>query len=215
MAEERKKLSPVTLGAGALASVTSMVVGSLFGDLGTLAGAALSSISCSSFAFFYEDGARRAHARLRAHKAGQDVIDHPERHHIQAQLPRTERTALRHTRERQELMGWTLGRKLALILGTLVLCLGSCLGSLFLIESATGQTLSSNLGGPPQYGTTLGHHASTPPPTPTVVPSSSSPSVTLSGSPSASSSPSSSGTMTPPPSPNPDPDASPNLGGSP
>lgn len=203
MKEEKKKLSPVTLGAGALASVTSMVIGSLFGDAGTLAGAALSSITCSSFAYFYEDGARRAHARLAARKAQQDVTDHPERHHIQAQLPRAERTSLRHARERQELLGWTWGRKLALVLGTLALCLGSCLGSLFLIESATGQTLSSSLGGPTQYGTTLGHHASTPPPSPSPVPSSSSPSASAT----APSGGLSSASMTAPPSPNPDPDA--------
>src|SRR6266851_2527682 len=68
MAEEKKKLSPLTLLAGAGAAVTSMLAGSFFGAAGTIAGAALSSVTYSVGAFFYEDRARKVHAALLARR---------------------------------------------------------------------------------------------------------------------------------------------------
>lgn len=184
---EEKKLSPVTLAAGAGASVVSMVIGSLFGDAGTLFGAALSSITYSVGAFIFEDRTRKAHAKLKARKQrgkGQEtyLADMPlERHIDELRAHRT----LHRT--------WNLGHKLGVAGGLLAVTLSACLVTLVVVEHATGKTLSSNLGGPVQYGTTLGGystHSPSPAPVVTVTPSgsgvSASPSATLSGSPEAS-----------------------------
>lgn len=168
--DEEKKLSPVTLAAGAVASVTSMLVGSLLGDAGTLLGAAVGSITYSAGAFWYEHGARKAHAKLTARKAQDVAHAQPGKHPLQVR------------------QSWTPGRRIATIAGTLALCICSALVTLVAIEGATGKTLSSSFGGPAQYGTTIGGYttkspASSPPPQP----SSESPSAMLSGSPSLSS----------------------------
>ena len=45
--EKKKKLSPLTVGAGAGASILSMLVGSFFHTSGTIIGAALGSVTYS------------------------------------------------------------------------------------------------------------------------------------------------------------------------
>lgn len=189
MAEE-KKLSPIALGAGAVASVASMLLGSLFGDAGTLYGAAIGSVTYSGVAFVVEDRTRKAHAKLRARKAQDRVNAEPEKHHIQAKLaagPLGEQ-ALIHARVRQDLYRWNPRRKLAYAAGMMFLCLVSAAATLVAVEGATGKTLSSNLGGPVQYGTTIGGYTThSPAPSPSVQISSESPSASASagsGSPS-------------------------------
>jgi len=68
--------------------------------------------------------------------------------------------------------------------GMLGLCLFAAIATMITVEAATGKTLSSNLGGPPQYGTTLGGYSTHSPspaarvssPTPSsVIPSAGSP----------------------------------------
>lgn len=198
MAEEEKKLKLLTIAAGAGASVLSMIIGSFFGDAGTLFGAALSSVTYSVGTFVLEDRTRRAHALIAARKErGRTGGDEFHRHLEDLPLERS----LDDLRTRKHLRAsWGLSRRLMVLGGMLALCLGSAAVTLIVIEGATGKTLSSNLGGPAQYGTTLGGHSTVKPSVkPSAVPSASpgsgfpeispSPSVTLSGSPEVSSSP--------------------------
>lgn len=189
---EEKKLSPVTLAAGAAASVLSMIIGSFFGDAGTLYGAAISSVTYSAGAFFMEDRTRKAHAKLRARKVEDRANAELDKHHLRARIldnPLGEQSLL-HARVRQEQYkeGWNPRRKLAMICGMLALCVVSAAMALVTIETATGKTLSSSFGvGPAQYGTTLGGYTTrSPSPRPRMQVSSASPS----GSTTAPSSPS-------------------------
>jgi hypothetical protein len=186
MAEE-KKLSPFTLAAGAVASVLSMLVGSLLGDAGTLIGAAVGSVTYSTGAFVVEDRARRAHARLRARRDQDRANAEQGKHYLQERIranPLGEQ-ALIHARVRQDLhrQGWNPRRKLAMTAGMLGLCLASAVVTLVTVEGATGKTLSSNLGGPAQYGTTLGGYSThSPSPAPAVSSPASSPESPSAGS---------------------------------
>lgn len=197
--EEKKKLSPLAVAAGAGASVLSMVIGSFFGDSGTIFGAALSSVTCSVGAFIFEDRTRKAHARIKARKErGKTPGGEFHRHLEDMPLER----ALNDIRAREHLRrDWGLPRKLAVAGGMLVLCLGSAAVTLVGVEKVTGKTLSSNLGGPVQYGTTLGGYGpqkpSPVPATPSYRSSPASPSVTATGSASASPSPDASPDLTP------------------
>jgi hypothetical protein len=180
MAEEEKKLSPFTLAAGAVASVLSMLVGSLLGDAGTLIGAAVGSITYSTGAFVVEDRARRAHAKLKARKEQDRANAEPGKHYLQQRIqanPLGEQALIR-ARVRQDLQrqGWNPRRKIMMAAGMLGLCLFAAAATLFTVEGATGKTLSSNLGGPAQYGTTLGgfttSHSPSPRPSVQVTPES-------------------------------------------
>jgi hypothetical protein len=193
--EEKKKLSPLAIAAGAIGSVLSMLVGSLFGDSGTIYGAALSSVTCSVGAFWFEDRTRRAHARLKARKERGKVPGTQAQEHL-ADLPLERSIADMRTREHLR-RDWGLGRKLGVALGMLGLCLGSAAVTLVGVEKATGKTLSSVtgtvVGRQAQYGTTLGGystHSPSPVPSLTVTPSGSvtfvSPSATISASPDTS-----------------------------
>src|SRR6266550_4113516 len=124
MAEEEKKLRPLTIAAGAGASVLSMVIGSFFGDAGTLFGAALSSITYSVGAFVLEDRTRRTHARIRARKErGKD--GEPGSYRALLEDMPLERT-LGETRIREHLrVSWGLPRRLMVLGGMLVVCMGS------------------------------------------------------------------------------------------
>ena len=170
MAEaEKKKLSPFTLAAGAGASVLSMVIGSYFKTAGTIAGAAIASVTYSVGAFWFEDKARRAHARVTARRKQGKT---PESYERLADLP-LERTMILAEASREVARDWGLGKRLGVSAGILAVCLVSAFSVLFLIETATGKTLSTNLGRDHQYGTTLGGHSSiSPSPAPSVTPSS-------------------------------------------
>lgn len=201
--EEKKKLSPFTLIAGAAASVTWMLVGSLFGAEGTIYGAALGSVTTTAGAFFYENAARKAHAKLAARKK-QDEADAEGTHYLQDRLkalPLGEEALVR-ARARRELRqdGWGTKKKLALTAGMLVLFMATAIASLFVIESATGQTLHSVLTNQKQYGTTFGGYS-------TVAPSKApaTPRVAVSPDASPDASPSPSATHSPSPSPSPSP----------
>lgn len=196
MTEEKKKLSPFTLIAGAAASVTWMVVGSLFGAAGTVYGAALGSVTTTAGAFFYENAARKAHAKLQARKEQEKVDAHPDANPVQAQLGAN----LFPAREKRALLQWNRKRKLGFAAGMLALCMASAVASLFVIESATGQTLHSVLTNQKQYGTTFGGYSTQ---LPSKAPSV--PKVTVSpvGSPDASPSHTASSTTAPSPSPSP------------
>jgi len=212
MAEEEKKLSPLAVGAAALASVTSMVVGSLFGDSGTLLGAALSSVTCSVAGYLYEDRARRAHARLRARKergkSGEGYAARLEDMPLERHLHEDRAHRILHG-------SWGLSRRIGVAAGLLAVMAGSCVVTLTAIEKATGQTFSSDVrhvtfGAPVQYGTTLGRHgiqSPSPAPSPTASPSQRSTSESPSATPTAS--PDASPDQSPSVSPDASPDSSP------
>jgi hypothetical protein len=208
MEEEKpgeKKLSPFTLIGGAAASVTWMLVGSLFGAEGTIYGAALGSVTTTAGAYWYENAARKAQAKLQARKK-QDEADAEGTHYLQDRLkalPLGEE-ALIHARTKRSLhqQGWAGRKKFTFFAGMLALCVASAIASLFVIESATGQTVHSVLTNQKQYGTTFGGYSTEKPSAPHVTPR-----VIVSGpatiSPSATASASSSPTSSPSPSPTP------------
>ncbi len=169
MAEEKKKLSPLTVAAGAAASITSMLLGSFLGNAGTIFGAALSSITCTAGAFWYENTAHKAHARLLALRAQGKADAEPSRHPLQLKaLPLGENALIRArtARELRQVWGWR--RKLAVLGGMLAVCVIPSAVTLIAVESATGKTLYSDFGGPAQYGTTIGGY--TAPRSPSAVP---------------------------------------------
>ncbi len=169
--EEKKRLSPLTLAAGAGASILSMVIGSFFKTAGTVAGAAIASVTYSVGAFWFEDKARRAHARVTARRhQGKPPTTYT---HL-ADLP-LERSLIHAEASEVITREWGLSKRLGVSGGILAVCLVSAIGVLFLIEGATGKTLSSNLGRGTEYGTTLGGyspHKPSPAPSTTVLPSS-------------------------------------------
>lgn len=206
--EEKKKLSPLAVAGGAGGSVLSMLIGSLFGDAGTIYGAALSSVVCSVGAFFFEDRTRRAHARLKARKERGKSPGTEAQEHL-ADLP-LER-AIAQTRIHEHLRrDWGLGKKLGVALGMLGLCLGTAAVTLVGVEKATGKTLSSVtgtvVGRQAQYGTTLGGYSThSPSPAPSFSVSSSFSVVTPSASAPPDASPDASPDLAPSaPSPSPD-----------
>ena len=213
MPEEKKRLSPFTVIAGAGGSVLAMIAGSLFGVKGTIYGVAIGSIVATTGAYAIEDFSKRAHARTRA-LLEQAKADTEPGHYLQERLKSLPlgRHALVHAREKRALheQDWGWKARTVLIGGMLVLCMASAFGTLFVVEAATGKTLHSSLTGNPQYGTTFGGYStSSPSPhpstsvvyqspsalpsasySPTVTPSLASPTVSISVSPSISPSPS-------------------------
>jgi hypothetical protein len=65
--DEKKKISPLTLIAGAGGSVTSMLAGSAFGIEGTVIGAAAGSVISGVAVILYERAVLRAKDKLRKH----------------------------------------------------------------------------------------------------------------------------------------------------
>jgi hypothetical protein len=198
---EEKKLSPFTLIGGAAASVTWMIAGSFFGAAGTIYGVALGSVTTTAGAYYYETAARKAHARLIARKEQAHADAHPQTHPVQAQLSAN----LLPAREKRALLQWTMKKKLAFAGGMLALCMASAVASLLIIESATGQTLHSDLTGQRQYGNSFSYSTQKPSAapgtsvTPGVTPGSgsASPSISASSSPSPSTTPDPAPTVTP------------------
>lgn len=207
--EEKKKLSPLAVAGGAVASVASMIIGSFFGDSGTIFGAALSSVTCSVGAFLFEDRTRRAHAKLKARRERGKPASSELQERL-ADLP-LERS-IHEMRIREHLRtDWGFAKRLAVAGGMLALCLGMAAVTLVTVEKATGKTLTSNVTGRAQYGTTLGGYSSVKPSAlPSVSPGPShesisvSPSATISAVPDASPDESPSGI-----SPDPFPDSAP------
>ena len=154
--EEKKKLSPVTLAAGAGASILSMVIGSFFKTAGTIAGAAIASVTYSVGAFWFEDKARRAHARVVARRNQGKA---PASYERLEDLP-LERSLIRAEASHSITRDWGVGKRLRVSAGILAFCMVSAIITLFAIEGVTGKTLSSNLGNGTQYGTTLGGYSS-------------------------------------------------------
>ncbi len=154
--EEKKKLSPVTLAAGAGASILSMVIGSFFKTAGTIAGAAIASVTYSVRAFWFEDKARRAHARVVARRNQGKA---PAPYERLEDLP-LERSLIRTEASHSITRDWGVGKRLRVSVGILAFFLVSAIVTLFAVEGVTGKTLSSNLGNGTQYGTTLGGYSS-------------------------------------------------------
>jgi hypothetical protein len=65
MAEEKKKINPISLIAGAAASVFSALAGSFFGVKGTIIGIALGSVISGTVIVLIENAALRARDKLR------------------------------------------------------------------------------------------------------------------------------------------------------
>src|SRR5215475_10373555 len=68
MGYEKKRISVITTTAGMAATITSMIIGSLFGAGGTLWGAALGSGVYATSATLFENAARKTRARVQAVK---------------------------------------------------------------------------------------------------------------------------------------------------
>lgn len=190
---EKKKVSAITVSWGMLWSVASMLIGSYFGVAGTMYGAALGSGMSAAGGVWYENFARKAHAKLKAKKEQEKVERNPERHPLQAKLAAGPlgREGVMQIRERRILHEqhhnpWkTAVLGLAMAIG----CFGVAAGTLFTIESASGRTLHSDLTGARQYGTSFGGYSTVAPVTPSFTPSSpssSSPSASSDASPDAS-----------------------------
>ena len=188
--EEKKKLSPLTIGAGAGASVLSMTIGSFFHTAGTLYGAAIGSVTYSVGAYYFEDRGRRARAKVLARmEQGKEPQESYER--LQ-DLP-LERSLIKSKTTEHLKDTWSPWKRTGLITGLIAVCMASALASLFIIEAATGKTLSSNLTGKAEYGTTWSYSTHSPSP----APSHSTPTQTPSAGSSAPSSPSPSPDATP------------------
>ena len=158
--EEKKKLSPVTLAATALGAVTSMVLGSLFGDGGTVWGVFLGSVVSGSAATCYENWTRTAHAKVRAKReqaryAGR-VDDGTLMGRVLAKPGGEEALVGARTRRELHRQGWGWRGRLAFGAGMAGVCLLVTLVTLVGVETATGRTLSTTFSSHPQHGTTLG-----------------------------------------------------------
>src|SRR5882724_6912592 len=125
--EEKKKLSPLTLIAGAGASILSMIIGSFFKTAGTIAGAAIASVTYSVGAFWFEDKARRAHARMTARRH-QGKTPAPYEH--MEDLP-LERSLIYAEASQALTREWDLRKRLGLSAGILAVCLASAVSVLF------------------------------------------------------------------------------------
>ena len=134
----------------------SMVIGSFFKTAGTITGAAIASVTYSVGAFWFEDKARRAHARLAARlRQGKE----PAAYEHLEDLP-LERSLIKAEASQSIARDWGVGKRVRVSAGILALSLASAAAVLFLIEGATGKTLSSDLGRGNEYGTTLGGYSS-------------------------------------------------------
>lgn len=153
--KQRKKLEPLALVASALASVTSMFIGSLFGDSGTLIGTAVGSIVSGSAVVVYENFATFTASRLKK-TTGRLYAHDPDATRI---IPSHQ------ARKHRKTLIWAGG---ALTAG---LCVVGCFAILTLTEAASGKTLHGVTTNTRDYGYTLGTTSTTPPsPAPAVVP---------------------------------------------
>lgn len=158
-------LSALKLAAGAGATVTSMVVGSFFGDNGTIIGAASGSVVYGVAAEGYEYAAMRAHkaakTRLRRNPAVPEKV-----------WPAREGPSLREQAEGQQKQERRLRPKPLMLAGSgLALAGVSFAGALAFMsatEAATGQTLHAVTTGTTDYGSTWS--SSTTPPSPSISP---------------------------------------------
>ena len=177
---ERKRISVITVTGGMIFSVLSMVAGSWLGTAGTLYGAAFGSGFSAIGGTVYENVARKAHAKLKAKReqeiAETQTISPAMREMLKSKrdenIARRERDILRQQhRDPWKIATVTLG---SLMLFTLV-----TLGTLVVVEKATGKTLHANVTGTRQYGTSFGYSTVAPPRrlvTPSASPSSVTPS---------------------------------------
>lgn len=204
---EKEKLSPLTLVVSAAAAVTSMVVGSLFGDAGTIWGVALGSVVSGASATWYKNWTLTAHAKVKARKALAAEQHRKNDGTLMGRvLTRENGEQLfigAHVRRDMRQQGWGWKRQLGFAAALIFVCLSAGIVTLTAVETATGQTLHSAVTpGVTQRGTTLGGWTA---PSPSVTPSTASPGVTptsVSPDPSAS-------TTTPSPSPDASPDTTP------
>lgn len=137
-------MEPLALLAGAGASVTSMIIGSYFGDSGTLVGAASGSVVYGVTATWYENFAARAHARMRRGKDPDATTIIPV-----AQYRKHKRLAL-------ALSGIALA---------LVSC-GAAYAVLGMAEAASGKTLHGLITNSADYGSSWTHEKTPPPSAP-------------------------------------------------
>ncbi len=158
--DEKKKLSPVTIIATALAAVTSMVVGSFFGTGGTVWGVFFGSVVSGSAATWYENWTRTAHAKVRARKEQAKYAGRVDDGTLMGRVLAKEggEEALIGARVRRELrhQGWGWGRRAGFAAGMAGLCLAVTLVTLTGVEAATGRTFATTFSSHPQHGTTLG-----------------------------------------------------------
>jgi hypothetical protein len=211
--EEKKKLSPFTVVGSMGAAALAMIIGARLKTEGTIPGAALGSGVSTVTAFIIETRSRKAHAKLKALRE-KDKPGAPGTYIRELQDMPLERRLTDDRAKEIVRRTWSVRKRLVLAGGLMVLCMGSAVASLFIIESATGQTLHSVLTNQKQYGTTLGGYSSQKPsPVPVsprvtmIAPSTESPA----GSPSApfSSTPSLTPSPAQSPTPTPVPDGSP------
>lgn len=203
-------LSAPKLLAGAGATVTSMLVGSFFGDAGTVYGAAIGSVTYSVAAEGYEYVTAKAHAKTRdAYLKRKSMMKpladgHPQGLLIDRVLAKPggkealEQAKVRRAEEEKKYDQKIKNGKRPLLLAGSALAIsavgiGVAYGIVGITEASTGKTFASNFPGQQtSYGSSFSGSSSTPPAhvTPTVTPSGSvSPSESFAG-PSASVSPS-------------------------
>lgn len=162
-------LSPLKLGAGALAAVTAALLGSLLGDNGTLIGVAFASVVSGAGATLYEHGARRAADKARAAR-GKTLLGDPAARRGHASAGTAGRGAARRVRKPSLWEGIKLGashisaKVVLLALGFTVLVAGGAYAGVTVTELVTGNTLHGITTGTVDHGTTLGGGARYVPP---------------------------------------------------
>jgi hypothetical protein len=178
-------LSPGKLAAGAGATVTSMVLGSFFGDSGTVYGAAIGSVTYSVAAEGYEYLYGKGHATVKkvASKHRKPVVVEgenwpPPKASISpleervralpggaealASAPQRREEARRKYENRHR--AWKLALSGAAMAGVGV---AVSFGVLSVTEASTGKTLSSYFpGNTTHYGSSIGSASTKPPPSP-------------------------------------------------
>lgn len=170
---ERKRISVITVTGGMIFSVLSMVAGSWLGTAGTLYGAAFGSGFSAIGGTVYENMARRAHARMKARKEQEKAetmtISPAMREMLISKrdenIARREQDILRQ----QHRDPWKIA---TVTLGSLVLFTLVTLGTMVVVEKATGKTLHADVTRTRQYGTSFSY-STVPPPKQFVTPSAS------------------------------------------
>lgn len=172
-------VSPLKLAAGAGAAVFSMLIGSFFGDSGTLIGAATGSLAYGVAAEGLEYSGKKAHAKARAAaKAARRPPTTPGtlRARVEARPGGQEAMAQAEVRREMRLLHvrpWMLaGSGLALAAAST----GTALVVMSATEAATGKTFHGALTDTRDYGSTFAHSTAPPSPAPTPAPSDESPS---------------------------------------
>lgn len=161
---ERKPLSLITTTAGMAATITAMIIGSLFGVSGTLWGAALGSGVSATAGTLYENAARKTHARLLAKREQEKADAHPDKHPLQMRIAETEmgHNALIRAREMRILGRRNPWKTAAIGAGLTAACFAIAIVTLVVIESASGRTLHSLTTGNNQYGSSFSYSTKAP-----------------------------------------------------